>query len=71
MNNITDEIKSEDEVVVVTLPAKDYQLLRELIGERRALIWMKKWFQTGVIFIIGGTIASIFGLWETLKEFFK
>lgn len=65
----SDDIKKEDEVINVTLPSRDYALLRELIDERRAMTTFKRWIQMSLIVIVGSVAVKVFGLFELMKRF--
>lgn len=57
----------EDEIVAVTLPLRDYKIMRELIEERRSLNWLGKWFKHFLLVAAGGFIALMtFG--DSIKQ---
>lgn len=68
MNEKETHVDPQDEIVVVRLPKRDYEVLRELIGTRQALSGFKKWLQTGFLWA-AGSLLSISGLYEILKRY--
>lgn len=58
----------DDEVIVVSLPLKDYKIMREIINERKAMDGIKLWFTSRVMWIVGG-ILSFVGLVEAFRRF--
>lgn len=61
------EHEQEDTVIDVTMPKRDYDVMREMIAERQAMSGLKKWLTTRVFWLAGG-ILSIFGLVEVFKR---
>ena len=59
-------IESEDEVVEVKLPRKDYKIMRELIEERQAMNGMKVILAR--VFWVAGGLLSLLGLFELFKR---
>lgn len=60
-------IESEDEVIEVKLPRKDYKIMRELIEERQAMNGMKVILAR--VFWVAGGLLSLLGLFELFKRF--
>ena len=60
-------IESEDEVIEVKLPRKDYKIMRELIEERQAMNGMKVILAR--VFWVAGGLLSLLGLVELFKRF--
>lgn len=58
----------EDEVIMVTLPYKDYKVMREMISERQAMKGLKRWL-TQVLFWLAGGGMSLFGVYEAFRRF--
>ena len=59
--------ESEDEVIEVKLPRKDYKIMRELIEERQAMNGMKVILAR--VFWVAGGLLSLLGLVELFKRF--
>lgn len=65
---MTEPHKDEfDEVIMVTLPRKDYVVMREIISERQAMKGLKRWL-TAVLFWTTGGALSLFGVYEALRR---
>lgn len=64
---MNDDLTNDDEVITVTMPRKDYKVMRELIAERQAMTGITKIVQK--IFWIAGGILSVLGLIEILRRF--
>lgn len=60
-------IESEDEVIEVKIPRKDYKILRELIEERQAMNGMKVILAR--VFWVAGGLLSLLGLFEVFRRF--
>lgn len=59
----------EDDVVVhISLPRKDYKILREIIEERQAMNGLKNWITTRLFWLASGVLA-LFGVYEAFKRF--
>lgn len=71
MNDVVETFLEKDELIDVKIPAGDYTILREIIEERRAMTQIKKWLQTGLLFIIGGSAILFFNFWEHIKGLLK
>lgn len=59
--------KSEDDVIYVRMPIRDYKIMRDMIDERKAMSGLKKWVSTRIVFVVG-TLLSIVGLIEAFKR---
>lgn len=59
---------SGDEVITVTLPRKDYEIMREMIEERQAMKGLKKFLQTKVFWLAGG-VLTLLGIYEILRRY--
>lgn len=64
---MTDHSK-DDQVIQVTIPLKDYKVLREMIAERQAMNGLKLWLSSRVFWLAGG-LLSVLGLIEAFKRF--
>jgi hypothetical protein len=58
---------TDDEIIEVRLPLKDYKVMREMIEERQAMTGLKKWITTKFLWAVGG-LLSILGLIEALRR---
>lgn len=58
---------SDDTIIEVKLPLKDYKVMREMIEERQAMHGLKKWLSGKVIWIAAG-IITIVGAFEALRR---
>lgn len=65
-NNL--HIDQGDEVINVTLPMKDYQVMREIIAERQAMKGLKRWV-TNIVFWLAGGGMTLFGVYEAFRRF--
>lgn len=59
---------TDDEIIEVRLPLKDYKVMREMIEERQAMAGLRKWITTKVLWLVGGAL-SVLGLVEALRRF--
>lgn len=57
---------TDDEVIEVRLPRKDYKIMREIIEERQAMNGMRK-VLTRVFWFAGG-LLTIVGLFEIFRR---
>lgn len=64
------EITDDDEIVTVTLPRKDYLVLREMIEQRNSLNWIGKYF-TNVLFVLAGGILTWIAFGEQVIKALK
>lgn len=64
---MTDPTK-DDEVIVISLPRKDYKIMREMIAERQAMNGLRLWVQSRIFWAVGG-ILSVLGLIEAFRRF--
>ena len=64
------EIPDEDEIVTVTLPRKDYLVLREMIEQRNSLNWIGKYF-TNVLFVLAGGVLTWIAFGEQVLKAIK
>lgn len=60
-------IEEGDEIVSVSLPLKDYQVMRELIAERQAMRGLKRWLTHGILWILSSIVAFV-GAFEVLRR---
>lgn len=58
---------TDDEIIEVRLPLKDYRVMREMIEERQAMTGLRKWIQTKFLWTIGG-LLSVLGLVEAFRR---
>lgn len=58
--------QTEDEVIEVKLPRKDYKIMRELIEERQAMNGMKVILAR--VFWVAGGLLTLLGLFEIFKR---
>lgn len=64
------EIPDEDEIITVTLPRKDYLVLREMIEQRNSLTWIGKYF-TNVLFVLAGGVMTWIAFGEQIIKGLK
>ena len=64
---MTENLGSEDTIIEVKLPLKDYKIMRELIEERQAMNGLRKWFTNRVLWLVGGLLSSL-GLFEAFRR---
>lgn len=57
---------SDDEVIIVELPRKDYKIIRQIIEERQAMNGIGK-IMTRVFWFAGG-LLGIVGLFEVFRR---
>ncbi len=65
---MTDNFGSEDIIIEVKLPLKDYKVMREIIEERQAMKGMKRWLN-GKVFWLAGCVLTALGLFEAFRRF--
>ena len=58
---------NDDIIIEVSLPLKDYKVMRELIEERQAMEGLKRWLSSRVIWVAAGVI-SLVGAFEALRR---
>lgn len=51
---------NKDEIIVVSIPRKDYEILRDMIERERALSWTKNQIRS---FWVWALAAGVLGLW--------
>lgn len=57
----------QDEVITVTLPRKEYEMLREILEERQAMRGLKKFLQTKVFWLAGGVLTCL-GIYQIMRN---
>lgn len=62
------KVNAEDALVTVTLPLRDYKVMREMISERQAMKGFKRWI-TSVLFWLAGGGMSLIGVYEAFRRF--
>jgi hypothetical protein len=55
------------DLIDVKLPRKDLQLLEQMIKREESVDWLINWIRNGLVFVIGGSLLLIFGVWDWLK----
>jgi hypothetical protein len=60
--------QNDDEVIQISLPRKDYKVLRDIIEERQAMNGLKNWITTRLFWLASGLLA-LFGVYEAFKRF--
>lgn len=58
---------SEDVIIEVRLPLKDYKMLRDMLDERQAMNGLKKWISSRIIWVAAGVITMV-GAFEALRR---
>lgn len=58
---------SDDTIIEVRLPLKDYKVMREMIDERNAMNGLKKWVSSRIIWVAAGIITLV-GAFEALRR---
>lgn len=49
----------EDEVINVTLPKADYEILRDMITKQKSLNWIGKYIRSVLLVAVGGIVTLI------------
>ncbi len=62
------EKETEDDVIDVRMPRKDYEIMRDMIARQKALNWIGKWVKQ-VVFVTAGGIITILALWDWISKF--
>ena len=60
--------QSEDDVIDVRMPRKDYEIMRDMINKQKALNWVGRWVKQ-VVFVAAGGILTVIALWDWIKKF--
>ena len=55
------------DLIDVKLPRKDLQRLEQMIKREESMDWLINWIRNGLVFVVGGGLLLIFGLWDWLK----
>jgi hypothetical protein len=55
------------DLIDVKLPRKDLQRLEQMIKREESVDWLINWIRNGLVFVIGGGLLLIFGVWDWLK----
>lgn len=60
----------DDELIDVKLPRGEYRVLREIIKEREALSWLRRWLMS-VGFAMAGGLVTLAVFWDRVKAWFS
>lgn len=58
-------VVESDEIIVVTLPREDYEIMRDMINKQRSLNWFGKYART-VLFVFAGGMITLFTFWDLI-----
>ena len=58
------------DLIDVTLPRKDLKRLEQMIKREESMDWLINWIRNGLVFVVGGGLLLIFGLWDWIKVHF-
>ena len=62
-----DNYNEQDELVSISLPRREADLLRKMIKREEGFDWLAKWLRQGAVIIIGGSVIGFLGAWEWIK----
>ena len=66
MNDDSNDYDQYD-LIDVKLPRKDLKRLEQMIKREESMDWLINWIRNGLVFVVGGGLLLIFGLWYWLK----
>lgn len=66
MNDDNNDYDQYD-LIDVKLPRKDLKRLEQMIKREESMDWLINWIRNGLVFVVGGGLLLIFGLWDWLK----
>lgn len=67
---MTDEFK-DDEVINVSMPRKDYKMLREMIERERTYSWLKNYLRSLWVWAFAGGVLVMIALGDRISEFLQ
>jgi len=60
----------DDELIIVQLPRKDYELMRSMIEREKVWSWLGNAFRASAVWVIAGGLLSVILLWDRIHGFF-
>jgi hypothetical protein len=63
-------VTDDDEVINVTLPLGDYEVMRDMIERQKSLNWLGKYVRT-VLFVFAGGVLTLVMFYDTIVGIFK
>jgi hypothetical protein len=64
---MSDDLLKDDEIVIVKLPRDEYEIVRQMIKERQAMNLIKGWLTTWWVWVVAGSVLSVWTLWDKIK----
>lgn len=62
---------TEDEIIIVHIPRKDYKILREMIERERSYSWLKNYLRSLWVWAFIGGLMTLFAFSDRLTQFIQ